>query len=165
MLAPPETRHEDKMWEVDGSDGGELRRPTTAAMTTEGGCDGGALLPVAGTDVLGYRLPPDGSVGFWALAGTEERSFRRPPDLGCGGLDGAGTNVLRFCAPPDPEPRTGQRGYEEVLIVPGTEMCGFRVPPDGGRCVLAAAAERKHPLPDGPEFLATVFLSGVLTSM
>lgn len=134
FLSTPEINCDDRMWKADGAVDGNLHWPTATATMTKGGAKGEAALLLAGTDVLGYRLPPDGAVGFRTFAGTKERSFCRPPDLGCDGLDGAGTNVLWFCGPPDPGPRNKLQRSEE----------GFRLQP-AGRVHLISLARKMKP--------------------
>lgn len=102
----------------------------------------GMMTMLAGMEVLGHRVPPDGAAWFWAPAGTDERCFRRPPDLvsGCRLLliseqdplmNGVGTNKRQFRRPPDPVLEMMQGWRTVVLHLVGTEMQGFRTPPDG----------------------------------
>lgn len=111
--------------------------PVASAKTRK---ESGARVTLAGTDVLGYRLPPDGCDGYNGPAGTDVRCLCLPPDsvpvrllpeeretmrVTC-----AGTDERRFRRPPNPrgvDLREGVMGFECA----GTEMRGFRTPPDG----------------------------------
>lgn len=92
---------------------------------------------------------PNGCGSLGGIAGTDERSFRRPPDLmsrcglslvetrgwipSVGSRDVLiGTEEHRFRRPPDLAEGGGQLGCAESFGVAGTEVRGFRGPPDDG---------------------------------
>lgn len=113
-----EHRSEMEALDIDREriDGGGLRRPPGEKGRTEGTICGVVML-AAGTDTLGYRLPPNGRGGFSIPIGTDVRGYRRPPDLGLdrqlgwtgrwslrirSGSFVAGTSKQHFHCPPDP---------------------------------------------------------------
>lgn len=91
----------------------------------------GAREPLAGTDALGFRHPPNGVGRQSQGSGTKVRSFRRPPDPAVRGW----THVAV----------TTERGE------PGTGVLGFWVPPDGGLWVLRRKNGRKATTAVGTE--------------
>lgn len=109
-------------------------------VTEAGGC--------AGTKTIEFQVPTDGAEGVFALLTMEERVP-------------AGTDEIWFCRPPDPGSMCDSLFREKDLNMPGaevklamkktrqrkesmepagTEMRGFRVPPNGRWSFLVAAA-------------------------
>lgn len=84
----------------------------------------------AGTDMLGYRLPPDRSGGFDAPSGTDVRLFCHPPDLviewleAMGSSDELDTQMTMGDRPAGTDVRQFQRSPDRA-----TELMSFRVFP------------------------------------
>lgn len=118
-----------------------------------------ARMLLAGTDALGFRIPPNGCGSLGAPVGTldgcgscfepartNERCYCHPPNLEMScqlmvvsgqspvAMSHAyvvGTNELQFCRPPDPELNALQAWNMTGFDLAGMEVQGFWAPPDG----------------------------------